>query len=80
MTGEYRDTGGVHRTQNYTNEGQAPKYLIKKDMRMSEKKHIILTNMDTDLWKKFKGVCYTNGSSMNQVVSQLIEQYIQRKS
>lgn len=47
---------------------------------MNEKKHIILTNMDTDLWKKFKGVCYTNGNSMNHVVSQLITQYIQRKS
>jgi len=43
---------------------------------MSEKKHIILTNMDTDLWKKFKGVCYTNGNSMNHVVSQLITRYI----
>ena len=49
-------------------------------MRMSEKKHIILTNMDTDLWKKFKGVCYTNGDSMNHVVSQLITQYITKKS
>ena len=49
-------------------------------MRMSDKKHIILTNMDTDLWKKFKGVCYTNGNSMNHVVSQLITQYIARKS
>ena len=55
-------------------------FKLKKDVRMSEKKHIILTNMDTDLWKKFKGACYTNGHSMNQVVSQLIEKYIQRKS
>ena len=43
---------------------------------MSDKKHIILTNMDTDLWKTFKGVCYTNGNSMNHVVSQLIAKYI----
>jgi adenylyl- and sulfurtransferase ThiI len=45
-------------------------------MRMNEKKNIILTNMDVELWKKFKGVCYTNGESMNQVVSQLITRYI----
>ena len=45
-------------------------------MRMNEKKHIILTNMDVGLWKKFKGVCYTNGNSMNKVVSHLIEKYI----
>ena len=44
---------------------------------MSEKKHIILTNMDTHLWNKFKGVCYTNGKAMNKVVSHLIEEYIQ---
>jgi len=43
---------------------------------MNEKKHIILTNMDVGLWKKFKGVCYTNGSSMNKVVSHLITIYI----
>ena len=55
-------------------------FKLKKEMRMSEKKHIILTNIDTDLWRKFKGVCYTNGKSMNHVVSQLITQYIQRKS
>jgi hypothetical protein len=52
----------------------------KKGMRMNEKKHIILTNMNTDLWKKFKGVCYTNGKSMNHVVSQLIEQYISNQA
>ena len=46
-------------------------------MRMSEKKHIILTNMDTKLWTKFKGVCYTNGEAMNRVVSHLITTYIQ---
>ena len=44
---------------------------------MSEKKHIILTNMDTKLWNKFKGVCYTNGEAMNRVVSHLITTYIQ---
>ena len=49
-------------------------------MRMSEKKNIILTNIEAELWKKFKGVCYTNGDPMNKVVSHLIEQYIQRKS
>lgn len=40
------------------------------------KKHIILTNMDTELWAKFKGTCYSNGKSMNRVVSDLIEDYI----
>lgn len=40
------------------------------------KKHIILTNMDTELWAKFKGTCYSNGKSMNKVVSELIEGYI----
>ena len=47
---------------------------------MNEKKHIILTNMDTELWKKFKGVCYTNGDPMNKVVSHLIQEYIQKES
>ena len=50
--------------------------VIDVEVRQSEKKHIILTNMDTDLWKKFKGVCYTNGKAMNEVVSHLINQYI----
>ena len=45
---------------------------------MNEKKHIILTNMDTELWKRFKGVCYTNGDSMNKVVSYLIRRYINK--
>ena len=45
-------------------------------MRMNEKKNIILTHIEAALWKTFKGVCYTNGKSMNQVVSQLITQYI----
>ena len=49
-------------------------------MRMNEKKHVILTNMDTDLWTKFKGTCYTNGQSMNEVVSRLIKKYIGNKS
>ena len=49
-------------------------------MRMSEKKHIILTNMDIKLWNKFKGVCYTNGDPMNKVVSHLIQEYIQKES
>ena len=40
------------------------------------KKHIILTNMDTELWAKFKGTCYSNGKSMNKVVAELIEDYI----
>ena len=40
------------------------------------KKHIILTNMDTELWAKFKGTCYSNGKSMNKVVAKLIEEYI----
>ena len=52
-------------------------FKLKKDVRMSEKKHIILTNMDTKLWNKFKGVCYTNGEAMNRVVSHLITTYIQ---
>ena len=47
---------------------------------MNEKKHIILTNMDTELWRKFKGVCYTNGDSMNKVVSHLIERYIDKNT
>lgn len=49
-------------------------------MRMNEKKHVILTNMDTDLWAKFKGTCYTHGQSMNEVVSHLIKNYINKKS
>jgi hypothetical protein len=39
---------------------------------MTEKKHVILTNIDTELWAKFKGTCYTHGQSMNEVVSRLI--------
>ena len=48
-------------------------------MRMNDKKHVILTNMNTDLWTKFKGTCYGNGKSMNEVVSHLIQQYISKK-
>jgi len=47
---------------------------------MNEKKHVILTNMDTELWAKFKGTCYSNGQSMNEVVSHLIKSYINKKS
>ena len=32
--------------------------------------------MDTELWAKFKGTCYSNGKSMNKVVATLIEEYI----
>ena len=49
-------------------------------MRMTEKKHVILTNIDTELWAKFKGTCYTHGQSMNEVVSRLIKSYINKKS
>lgn len=55
-------------------------FKLKKDVRMSEKKHVILTNIDTDLWAKFKGTCYTHGQSMNEVVSRLIKSYINKKS
>jgi len=54
--------------------------IKNKGMRMSDKKHVILTNIDTELWAKFKGTCYTHGQSMNEVVSRLIKSYINKKS
>ena len=57
-------------------KNKTAEFLKKRNMRMSEKKHIILTNMNTKLWNRFKGVCYTNGEAMNRVVSHLITTYI----
>ena len=54
--------------------------IIDAEVRPTEKKHIILTNMDKELWRKFKGVCYTNGKAMNQVVSHLSKQYISNQA
>lgn len=40
------------------------------------RKNVIITNMDTNLWNKFKGLCYSNGDSMNKVLTELIGDYI----
>ena len=40
------------------------------------KKNVLITNMDTKLWNKFKGVCYSNGDSMNQVLTLLVSAYV----
>ena len=40
------------------------------------KKNVIITNMDKNLWNKFKGTCYTRGMSMNQAISKLIETFV----
>tara|TARA_A100001201_G_scaffold141005_2_gene135372 strand:+ start:118 stop:297 length:180 start_codon:yes stop_codon:yes gene_type:complete len=56
---------------------------MKKLMRNHEnqeqiktKKNVIITNMDKNLWNKFKGTCYTKGMSMNQAISELIESFV----
>ena len=43
---------------------------------MSEKKNIILSSMDTELWKEFKIVCIKNDKKLTDVVSNLIRDYV----
>ena len=43
---------------------------------MSEKKNIILSSMDTELWKEFKIVCIKNDKKLTDVVSNLIKDYV----
>ena len=43
---------------------------------MSEKKNIILSSMDTELWKDFKIVCIKNDKKLIDVVSNLIRDYV----
>ena len=44
--------------------------------QIKTKKNVIITNMDKNLWNKFKGACYTKGMSMNQAISELIESFV----
>ena len=44
--------------------------------QIKTKKNVIITNMDKNLWNKFKGTCYTKGMSMNQAISELIESFV----
>jgi|TARA_X000001388_G_scaffold52589_1_gene38275 macrodomain Ter protein organizer (MatP/YcbG family) len=44
--------------------------------QIKTKKNVIITNMDKNLWNKFKGTCYTRGMSMNQAISELIETFV----
>ena len=44
--------------------------------QIKTKKNVIITNMDKNLWNKFKGTCYTRGMSMNQAISKLIETFV----
>ena len=43
---------------------------------MSEKKNIILSSMDTELWKEFKITCIKNDKKLTDVVSNLIKDYV----
>jgi|TARA_B100000073_G_scaffold319365_1_gene298221 hypothetical protein len=52
--------------------------LRNNDNTEVKKKNVIVTNMDSDLWKKFKGTCAINGVSMNKALSELITSYITR--
>jgi|TARA_R110000823_G_scaffold298919_1_gene419563 hypothetical protein len=40
------------------------------------KKNVIITNMDKNLWNKFKGTCYSRGTSMNKAIAELIESFV----
>ena len=40
------------------------------------KKNVIITNMDKNLWNKFKGTCYSRGTSMNNAIAELIESFV----
>jgi hypothetical protein len=40
------------------------------------KKNVILTNMNKELWNKFKGTCYSRGMSMNQAITKLIQDFV----
>ena len=44
--------------------------------QIKTKKNVIITNMDKNLWNKFKGTCYTKGMFMNQAISELIESFV----
>ena len=43
---------------------------------MSEKKNIILSSMDTELWKECKITCIKNDKKITDVVSNLIKDYV----
>ncbi len=43
------------------------------------KKNVIITNMDKNLWNKFKGTCYSRGMSMNKAITGLIESFVTDK-
>ena len=43
---------------------------------MSEKKNIILSSMDTELWKEFKITCIKNDKKITDVVSNLVRDYV----
>jgi|TARA_R100001126_G_scaffold91535_1_gene61097 macrodomain Ter protein organizer (MatP/YcbG family) len=43
------------------------------------KKNVIITNMDKNLWNKFKGTCYSRGMSMNKAIAELIESFVSEK-
>lgn len=49
---------------------------IDNQEQSNTKKNVIITNMDTKLWNKFKGVCYSNGDAMNQVLTLLVSAYV----
>ena len=46
--------------------------------QIKTKKNVIITNMDKNLWNKFKSACYTKGMSMNQAISELIESFVSK--
>jgi hypothetical protein len=43
---------------------------------MSEKKNIIISGMDTELWKKFKIVCIKNDKKITDVMANLVDDYV----
>jgi len=51
---------------------------IDNQEQNNPKKNVIITNMDSNLWNKFKGTCYSNGDSMNKVITTLIGDYIEK--
>ena len=49
---------------------------VENQEQNKTKKNVIITNMDKELWNKFKGTCYSRGMSMNQAITKLINDFL----
>jgi hypothetical protein len=46
---------------------------------MTEKKQILVRNIDEDLRRRFKAICAEEGTNMNAVILRLIARYVEKK-